>query len=189
MNCHMENPESTVTVGVAAASHLREAYHVRYLAFMNRGDDRYANHDLQLMTDQLDGREGTLLLVALDGEGKVVGSIRLVERAAGPFICDDLYHWEAIGVMLGVDTATAKRRTVLMDRLAVRPGSRNSGLSKNLVEHGLKLIESRQFKIAVVVVRTQDTRMINFFLRRGWSTIGNATGNGIDAVQLVTRLY
>jgi predicted GNAT family N-acyltransferase len=103
------------------------ACRLRYETFViEGGDSRYADHLRKLHIDRYD-LPGPHLWVAEQG-ADVVGTLRLVQRCAGPYLGDEYYGWATLAETLGGSVHSVQQSAVIISRGAIAKSHRRSGL-------------------------------------------------------------
>ena len=159
-----------MSIVVATADSPREiecALRLRYAVFTEEGGDvRYADHATGTYSDPHDVQRSTIV-VARDG-AVVVGALRLMFRADGPFIADALYRFSLI-LDKGANGAEPDPAGVaLVDRVVVDQDCRGRGILPRMLDRARELARTAGCSSVVMAVAATNARMQRILARQGW---------------------
>ena len=169
-----------IQIKIAETDAEREAaYRLRYEVFgLEEGDHRYSDHERKFWIDQDDGPNSTVL-VALNQEGRCVGTTRFTMLRDQHFIALDAYHFDVLAPRFNLSLSQLTEVIGRWDRGAVERQCRGGGLFQRLEEELVACARLQGCQIIVVVVETGNAAMLHIVQKAGYlstSVVGHYQG-------------
>jgi GNAT superfamily N-acetyltransferase len=145
------------------------AYRVRYDVFcLGYGDNRYADHEVRVFTDDND-RKRTVLLIACDETHRVIGTARLTVRRDCAFLRERLYSFDRLAELVNCPLPVLLDTIALLDRGAVLPEWRGKAVLAELARSIEQIAVSASCRFGVSVTHIENRKAQNCLRWLGWT--------------------
>ena len=183
----MPNQDPTYEISVAASDEERLlAYRIRHEVFVEEGGDTRYEKPGRLHQDRDDG-PGSELVLAFSSDGEAAGTSRLTLLRNGPFIGHELYGFDVLAKEVGARPEQVLPQIIRLDRVALRPGCRGSGLLRQMQDFCDERAQMHRCQIMVGLISVDNLRSRRAFAKIGWREYPHvATGYG-QTMQFIWR--
>jgi GNAT superfamily N-acetyltransferase len=170
-------------VRVAATDEERaQAYRVRYDVFCTEhGDNRYADHESRMFTDEND-KKRTDLLIACDEMDQVIGTSRVTVHRECTFIKENLYAFDRLAMLMNCPVPQILNAVALFDRVAVLPQWRGKAVMAQLARAMERIAVDSACRVAVAVTLVANTHSQNCLRLLGWTQYQTQEEKGLSAI-------
>lgn len=144
------------------------AYRLRHEVFSREmGDHRYADHERQIWTDCDDGPQSKVIVVIND-ENEVVGTIRHTRLNDWEIIGKDAYGLTILAEILGLNVKDLESRSSRIDRAAIAMNWRGKSIVRHLQEACERLAKSLGSDILIGIPGIENARSRKAYEKLGW---------------------
>ncbi|WP_373652686.1 GNAT family N-acetyltransferase [Schlesneria sp. DSM 10557] len=145
-----------------------KALQIRYEVFYREGGDaRYADHERQIWVDQDDGPQSRIV-VGLDSNGEVVGTMRLTRLSDWPFIAHEAYDFKLLASFVGIAESELRQSVARVDRVVVSQSSRGEGVFTKMQTYMEYIACSSSCSVIIAAQSLHNNYAQRAFLKLGW---------------------
>jgi hypothetical protein len=156
-------------------------YRLRYrVFFIEGGDARYAEHDVEQWRDEDDG-EFSRTLICSGNDGDVYGTIRLTFLRDHQFIACDAYDLRQLSSFVGIEEMQLKVNVGRVDRVAVAPSKRGTRVFFYLFDRVRQLASESCTFILVGAASVESSVQNKLWEKLGWKPYLEAESRGFRA--------